>query len=385
MPGSAIIVGAGIFGVSTAHQLASDGWQVTLIEQDEPGNERATSSGWSRVIRFGHGDDTWYTRLAWRARTLWKQLEEETGTPLLAEAGVLWLAHQDGGWVDASAATLRSEGIPVERLTPDEAAANFPSFRTDGLAFGALEPAAGALHARRAVKLLAELAVAKGARLVRGRARPAGSPPGSLVEVDGATLAADRVVWACGPWLARLFPSLLDLRVAKREYYYYDAPGWTMPPLPVWYDFDEVLYGIPDLDGHGLKVAPDDPEAEFDPETGSRQPDYAKEPRARAYLRERFPALAEAPLVGGRVCQYELTPDNQFIVAPLPDAPGAWILGGGSGHGFKHGPALAEYVGRLLAGEEPPDPRLGLGQRQLAATVLRSTSADFADRQATAG
>src|SRR6266542_568624 len=317
MSENAIVVGAGIFGVSIANLLAGDGWQVTLVDQDEPGNERATSSSLSRVIRFGHGADTWYTRLAWRARTLWKQLEEETGTSLLVEAGMV----------------------------------------------------------------LAGLAVAKGARPVRGEARPAGDLRGSAVAVDGETLHADRVVWACGPWLPRLFPGLVGLRVARCEYYYYQAPpGWTMPPLPIWYDFQGPFYGIFDLDGRGLKIAPDDAEADrdFDPQHGSRELDNHNEASSRAYLARRFPALAGLKQAGGRVCQYELTPDNEFIIAPLPGTPNAWVIGGGSGHGFKHGPALGEYVERLLTGAEQPLERHSLRKRHSpGADGPRSATADF--------
>jgi len=384
MSENAIVVGAGIFGVSIANQLAGDGWQVTLVDQDEPGNERATSSSLSRVIRFGHGADTWYTRLAWRARTLWKQLEEETGTSLLVEAGMVWFVqeHEDGGGLaDHSEATLRAEGIPVERLAPTEVAALYPSLDAGDLTYGVLEPAAGALHARTAVKVLAGLAVAKGARPVRGEARPAGDPRGSAVAVDGQTLHADRVVWACGPWLPRLFPGLVGLRVARCEYYYYQAPpGWTMPPLPIWYDFQGPSYGIFDLDGGGLKIAPDDAETDrdFDPQHGSRELDNHNEASSRAYLARRFPALAGLKQAGGRVCQYELTPDNEFIIAPLPGTPNAWVIGGGSGHGFKHGPALGEYVERLLTGAEQPLERHSLRKRQSpGADLPRSATADF--------
>jgi sarcosine oxidase len=383
MSESAVVVGAGIFGVSIANQLAGNGWRVTLVDQDEPGNERATSSSLSRVIRFGHGADTWYTRLAWRARTLWRQLEEATGASLLVEAGMVWFVHEheDGGLADRSEATLRAEGIPVERLTPAEVAALYPSFDPDGLISGVLEPAAGALSARRAVKVLSGLAVAKGARLVRGEAQPAGEPRGSAVAVDGEVLHADQVLWACGPWLPRLFPGLVGLRVARCEYYYYQAPpNWTTPPLPVWYDFQGLFYGIFDLDGHGLKIAPDDAEADrdFDPQHGSRKLDDRNEASSRAYLARRFPALAGAKQAGGRVCQYELTPDNEFIIARLPGTSNAWVIGGGSGHGFKHGPALGEYVERLLTGAEQPLERHSLRKRQSrTAEGPRSAIANF--------
>jgi glycine/D-amino acid oxidase-like deaminating enzyme len=382
---SAIVVGAGVFGASTAHQLAADGWRVTLIDQDEPGNERATSSSRSRVIRYGHGHDAWYTRLAWRARTLWRQLEQETGTPLLVESGMVWFAQGQTyePFVAGTEATLRAEGIPVERLTPAEVAGLFPAGGIDvgDLAYGVLEPAAGALHARRAVTLLAGLAVSKGAQLRRGAARPAGEPRGSAVALDGEVLRADRVVWACGPWLPRLFPGLVELRVGRVEYWYYRAPpGWTMPPLPVWYDFGSNYYGIFALDEHGLKIAPDAAGEELDPQRGSRELRYQGEPAARAFLERRFPGLARAGLrlCGGRVCQYELTPDHHFILAPLPGVPGAWVLGGGSGHGFKHGPALGEYVARLLTGEEQPLDRFGLEVPRTPVT-LDATSAGTTD------
>jgi glycine/D-amino acid oxidase-like deaminating enzyme len=198
------------------------------------------------------------------------------------------------------------------------------------------------------------------------------------VSVDGKTRHADRVVWAAGPWLPRLFPELVDLKVVRREYVYFDAgPAWSAHAIPVFIEFAAPIYGVGDLDGRGFKIAPDDPGPPFDPDTVDRPPDPACEATARAYLRRRFPAVADAPMTGHRVCQYELTPDNQFIVAPHPGDHRVWLLGGGSGHGFKHAPALAEYVERLLEGDEPPDPRLGLGPRQPGAG-LRTAAADFA-------
>jgi sarcosine oxidase len=371
---SAIVVGAGVFGASVADRLAGSGWDVTLVDVDEPGHDRATSSGHTRVIRYGHGPDLRYVRMAWRARTLWVELEQDTGADLFVPCGVLWLARSDDGWEAESEAVLRAEGIPVERLSPDEAAGLYPSFSAEGLSHAMVETEAGALRARAATQALVERAVARGATLVRGRAVPTAD---GGVSVDGQRRGADRVVWAAGPWLGRIFPGLVELRVVRREYDYFQAgPEWSAASVPIFYDFAGPVYGIGDVDGRGFKVAPDDPAPEFDPDTIDRAPDPATEAAARAYLRLRFPALARAPLLGYRVCQYELTADNQFIVAAHPEHEGVWILGGGSGHGFKHGPALAEYVERLLEGAEQPDPRLGLGARR-PATGLRSAAEDF--------
>jgi sarcosine oxidase len=354
-------VGAGVFGAALGRHLAGQGWDITLVDAQPPGHARAASGGDSRLIRYGHGDEVWYTRSARRARELWQEVGAEAGRDLLVESGVVWLAHREEGWESETERVLRAEAIPVERLDPDELRSLFPSLEVGDLAFGVLEPDAGVLRAREATAVLAAQARDRGARLFTGTARPAGA----AVEVDGNRLEADRIVWACGAWLARLFPGLLSLRVTRQENLYLGAPfPWSTPPLPAWVDYDEAFYGLGDLDGHGVKVAADDEGPPFDPESGGRALSPADEQVVRERVRRRFPALAEAPVVGGQVCQYALTPDTHFVVAPHPEHEDVWILGGGSGHGFKHGPALAEYVAACLQGSEQPHERFALGPRQ---------------------
>jgi sarcosine oxidase len=354
---SAAVVGAGVFGASLARELAGTGWDVTLVDRYPPGHVRAASGGESRLLRFSHGGDRWYTRSARRARDLWRELEAEAGTELFVQAGVLWLAQRDDGWEAESEATLRAEGIPVERLDPGEAARLFPEFDPDGLAFCLFEPEAGVLRARDATRVIAAQAAARGARFVGGEARPVGAE----VEVDGRRLAADRVVWACGAWLPFLLPGVVQLDVTKQDVFFFGAPiGWQSPPVPAWVDFDAAVYGVGDLDGRGFKVAPDREGPPFDPETGARVASPDGEREARAYLARRFPSLSEAQLAGTRTCQYALTTDTEFVIAPHPEEDGVWVIGGGSGHGFKHGPALAEYVAALLDGRAEPEDRFRL-------------------------
>jgi glycine/D-amino acid oxidase-like deaminating enzyme len=347
--GSASVVGAGIFGASLAYRLAREGWDVTLYERHEPGHAGAASGGESRLIRYAHGDDDWYTRSAWRARELWRELEAETGRDLLVECGIAWFARVNDGWEASSERRLREAGVPVERLDPKAGRELFPSFDPGGLAFILWEPNAGVLRAAEATRATVEAAQGAGVHVVRE------------VGVPGS-VGGDVVVWACGAWLPQLFE--LPIRVTKQDTLYFGGDGWDSPPVPAWVDYDAAIYGHGTLDGLGVKVAPDHEGPPFDPETGERSISAETELAARDYLGERFPTLRDAPVTHAVVCQYALTRDTNFVVAPHPDRDGEWILGGGSGHGFKHGPALAEYAARVVTGAEAPDERFGLGPRE---------------------
>ena len=367
-----VVVGAGTFGASLAWRLARAGERVTLVDQFEPGDKRSSSGGESRLIRCSHGADADYAAMARRARTLWRELEEEAGEEVLLERGLTWFAHRDDGWEAASERTLSGLGIPTERV---DAAGLFPSFRADDLAFVLLEPEAGMIRAQRAVRALARQAERHGATLVRSRAQPDG---GRAVLDDGRVLEGDAVVWACGAWLPALFPGLVTLSVTLQELLFVDGgPAWRAPGVPGWCDYDGARYGTPDLDGLGFKVAVDEegPAIEADaplPEAA------ATEPAARAYLRSRFPALEHAPLVGARTCRYEITPDTHFIAAPHPDHQRVWLVGGGSGHGFKHGPAMADRIAAALAGGAPLPTRFGLGERARSRSMRTAGSGGVA-------
>jgi sarcosine oxidase len=357
---SAVIAGAGVFGASIAHRLVLSGWDVTIVDPYPPGHVRAASGHESRLIRFAHGPDRWYVRSARRARDLWRELEEETGRRLLIESGVAWFARREDGWEAQSEEALVAEDVPVVRLSVEDAAALFPSFDGEGLEFVLFEPEAGILRARDAVQALVEVTLAAGATLIGGAARP----DGDRVLVDGDVLEADRIVWACGAWLPALFPGLVQLRVTKQDVFHFgNDVSWTCPPVPGWVDYDAAVYGTGDVDAHGVKVAPDHEGPPFDPDGDPRIASAENEAAARRYLEQRFPALAGAPVVGSRTCQYALTLDTHFVIAGHPEHDRVWLVGGGSGHGFKHGPALGEYVLPLLEGASEPDPRFALGDR----------------------
>ncbi len=358
-----MIVGAGTFGASLAWHLAGRGDDVVLVDQFAPGDVRATSGGETRLIRCGHGTDVDYTAMARRARTLWRELEAETGASLYTETGVSWFAHSGDGWEAKSEATLRALDIPVERQDLTQA---YPSFAADDLTWVLHEPEAGVLRAQRAVQTLARAAAARGARIVRGRA----TPDGDRVRLGDEVLEADRVVWSCGGWLAKLFPGLVDVRVTFQELFFLDGgPGWER--VPAWIDYDRGVYGTGDLDDLGVKCAwdqegpPLDPDADLPPATAET------EQLMRGYLADRFPALATARLKGTKTCRYEITPDSHFIAA---EQDGVWIVGGGSGHGFKHGPALAERIIAAWHDRAPLPHHFGLHTRERAPSLRTAGS-----------
>ncbi|NUR83091.1 MAG: FAD-dependent oxidoreductase [Nonomuraea sp.] len=366
---SVIVVGAGIWGTSLALRLADDGWRVTLVEQHKPGHVRQASAGETRLLRCSHGADEWYARMAWRAREGWRRLERRAGEDLFHEAGLVWFARDADGWESASAQVLKNLDIAHEELDPADGARFFPEFRGDDLAFLLHEPHAGVIRARRATQITARLALAAGVDLVRARALPVEGE--AAVLVDGRELRADRVVWAAGAWMPGLFD--VPISVTKQDTLHFAVPAaWTTPGTPAWCDYSSSAYGHGDVDGVGMKATSDAEGGPYEPEEGARTVDAESVAAARSYLGRRFPSLAQAPVLFSQVCQYALTPDAEWVIAET--APGVWLLGGDSGHGFKHAPALAAYVAGILDGDHAPEPRFGLHDRA-PARGLRTSGA----------
>ncbi|HEV8462387.1 MAG TPA: FAD-dependent oxidoreductase [Gaiellaceae bacterium] len=357
---NAVVVGAGVFGASIARELAGRDWDVHLVEQYAPGTVRSASGGDTRLLRTAHGENAWYTASAQRARTLWLELQESSGVEIWVETGIAWFARRADGFEGASRAVLDAMGEPNEWLTPEEARRLYPTLGIDDLQAVLFEPRAGVLRARRATQLLVEDAVRLGVHFDEGHVAPADPP------------RADAVVWACGAWLSKTFPGLVATSVSRRDVYFF---GGTAPwrNAPGWVDYDGGFYGTGDVDGLGVKVAPDFPNDEIDPDDLDRvaSPDLLA--TAREYAARRFPDLVRAPVIGSRVCQYDLTGDTHFIADRHPEHESWWLVGGGSGHGFKHGPAFAEYVADAIEDKHALEPFHKLGDRTADAGLRTGT------------
>jgi len=348
------VIGAGVFGAWTAHHLVRAGVRVVLLDIYGAANSRASSGGESRIIRMGYGADEIYTRSAMRSLGLWLDFCERTGLPLFRQTGVLWTAAEGDTYSLSTRQTLSRCGVRFELLAPAALETRFPQMQFAPGAYGILEPESGAIMARQAVHAVVEDAVRGGMTYL------AATRPDAVI--------ARTYVYACGPWLSKIFPELLGSRIVptRQEVFFFGAPAgdprFRPPAMPVWIDFSDPRgpYGFPDLDGRGVKIALDRHGEVADPDSLDRVPNAEGLAEARACLEARFPALRGAPVIEARVCQYENTSNGDFLIDRHPDLEDVWLVGGGSGHGFKHGPAVGEYAAARILGGGTAEPRYSL-------------------------
>jgi len=367
-----VVVGAGAFGGWTALYLRRQGARVTLVDAWGPGNSRASSGGETRVIRATYGDRLVYTRMAARALALWKENEKRWQRQLYHGIGVLWLVESDEKYEKAALPILRSENVRIEEVSGPEVSRRYPQINCDRVRWAIFEPDGGYLTARRACAAVLDGFLAEGGEYRQLAVQPPAPSGGQLSNVmltDGSRLMADRFVFACGPWLGSLFPDVIGdrVRATRQEVFFFGTPPgdqrFTEGAMPVWADHGTTfMYGIPGNEWRGFKVADDTRGPVIDPTAMERAPTPAAIQTAREYVAYRFPGLKGAPLLEARVCQYEESPDEHFIIDRHPAAENAWIVGGGSGHGFKHGPAVGELVARLVLSGAAADAQFRLSR-----------------------
>ncbi|MBZ5680705.1 MAG: FAD-dependent oxidoreductase [Acidobacteriia bacterium] len=371
------VIGAGVFGGWTALRLLESGARVTLIDAWGPGNSRASSGGETRVMRGTYGPDQPYTEMAARALKLWTKYERGWKRQVLHRTGVLWMvAKGDDSFERGSIEMLRGAKIRYKELSTTEMKKRWPQINLTDVRWGIYEPDCGYLDARASCRAVVDAFVVQGGRYVQAAVLPEGleGPPlRELTLSDGGRLKADCYVFACGPWLGKMFPRTIGnlVRPTKQDVFFFGAPPgdsrFDSEHLPVWADhIDRFLYGIPGSGRRGFKVADDTRGPDFDPTSGERVISQELLREVREYLAFRFPALKDAPLVESRVCQYEQTPDGHFIVDRHPRMENVWLLGGGSGHGFKHGPAIGEMMADLILKEDEPQAIWKLSQSRTA-------------------
>ena len=365
------VVGAGAFGAWTAYALRKMGQRVCLIDAFGPANSLASSGDETRVTRCSYGQQEIYSRWARESLVEWKSLQLRNATQLFENTGVLAIAASKDPYLDESARALGSLGIPHERLSANDVMRRFPAFHLDQDETALFEPGSGALFAKRGIQTLVKELIAGGMgwRTAAIKAPAGGGNLKEIVTQTGETISAGRYVFACGPWLPKVFPDVIGRRIEpqRAEVFFLGIPAgssqFAPPAMPTWmdnYTAQNGAYGFPDLEARGCKIAVDPAPLVIDPDTQSRTVTQPYIDVMREFVRFRFPGLAKAPIVETRVCQYEMTRSEDYILDRHPGYDNVWIAGGGSGHGFKNGPRVGQYMADLINGNGRPDPRFAI-------------------------
>jgi sarcosine oxidase len=368
------VIGAGVFGAWTARQLNRTGASVVLLDAYGPANSRASSGGETRVIRMGYGPDDLYTRWAIRSLPAWRQLESETGVQIFHQTGVLWLSEDSDEYTAKMFDVLKQQNVACEQLTQGELGSRYPQLHFNQVSWAVLEPESGLLMARRSVQSLVDQLLREGVDYRHATVSPLqlNEILRELKTVEGYRISAGTFIFACGPWLPKIFPELLSGRIfpSRQEIFFLGPPAgsnsFEPSRMPVWlyHQHPYIPYALPDIEGRGFKLAFDLHGEALDPDLDQRIVSEASILRLRSFVAKHIPSLTHAPILETRVCQYENTWNGDFLIDRHPKSENVWIVGGGSGHGFKHGPAVGEYVAGQVLGNAAGEPRFTLESKQ---------------------
>jgi len=355
------VIGAGAFGGWTALYLQRWGYKVTLIDAWGAGNSRSSSGDETRVIRSTYGANEFYFDLNVRSLQLWMENEARWNKKLFHNSGVIWFCYDEKApLVDDSIPFAKKHQMEYEYLSVGDITKRYPLIHARDLHHAWLDPYGGYLKARESMQAVQEAFVNEGGQFIQSAVKPgtiSGGKMKSIQLTDESSHSSDLFLFACGSWLGQLFPEVLGnvITCTKQEVYYFGVPqdkSVQFDQLPVWIDVDgkDFYYGIPGNANRGFKIGVDIRGEKFDPTNGQRTVNEEVLKNARKFIEHRFPELKGAPLVESRVCPYENSPDGNFIFDHHPEAENVLFLGGGSGHGFKHGPGLGELVTKIIRG-----------------------------------
>ncbi|MCC6318725.1 MAG: FAD-binding oxidoreductase [Gemmatimonadaceae bacterium] len=367
-----VVIGAGAIGGWTALHLNAMGAKVLLVDAYGPGNSRSTSGDVTRGVRTSYGDrpngEQW---MLWAntAITRWREWDEifwkELGARVYFTTGDLITRAQWEPFLTQTREWWVKNGIGHETLTVDEARYRWPVFDLQGINAIIYEPQAGVVRARRSCELVASwfqkhggtLRIDRISTLMRGTGQI-----DQLLTSDGSSIRGGQYVFACGPWLPKVFANLLGPRmrspmgnvfymatpIGDKRFQAPDMPSHNFPGITGWAALA--------VDNHGFRTRIGGGQA-GDPDTSERMVGAPNVARLRTFLAERFPLLKDMPINEQRACHYETTVSRNFIIDKHPDFSNVWIAGGGNAEAFKQGPVFGEYTARRVLGK-PTDPAL---------------------------
>jgi sarcosine oxidase len=347
-----IVVGLGGMGGAAALHLAGRGAKVLGLEQFDIPHARGSSHGVTRIIRLAYWEHPSYVPLLQRAYALWRDLEQRTGERLLVVNGSIDAGGENSRPIAGALQACADFGLPHDRLDAAQLAARFPGYRLPNDIVAVFQPDGGFLLAERC--LLAQLAVARAAgadlRFQQSATGWTVAEGGVTVRTTRETYRARRLVVTAGAWAGTLLSGYRKMLSAERQVMFWTSPRnpelVTVERFPVFYIHvnEGAFYGFPIWE-RGFKIGKYHHRGQAaDPDVPVPQPDQEDERILRAALIRYFPA-ADGPAVAAETCLFTNTPDEHFLIGPVPGQPEVIMAAGFSGHGFK----FCSVVGEILA------------------------------------
>lgn len=352
-----LVIGCGAMGAATAYYAKQMGANVKALAMGGLNNPLNASSDYQRAFRYSYAADRKYVAWARAALPLWREIEQESGRQLLDLCGMLFLGHGDSSYAMQSYRTLSEMGEKVELLDRAQVAARWPQFNADALELAVLDHNGGFVAAMEAVKTMVRLAQKHSATIIKERAISIREQGGEVrvKTADGETHFADFVVVAVNGWVNKLL-GVNYVSNTQQPVMYFAANetehSYAPEAFPVFADLDSGYYGFPSSKLDAVKVANHNKGKPIDPDVrGTLAPEAVA--RMRGWLGQFIPELANRPIVHSRVCFYDNSPDDDFILDHLPGSERIVVACGFSGHGFKFAPIIGKTLATLaLKGEE---------------------------------
>jgi len=349
----AVVVGLGAMGSSALRELARRDVRALGIERFAPGHDRGSSHGETRIIRLGYFEHPSYVPLLRRTYALWRELEAAADQTFVRITGIVEIGRPEGELVAGTLAASRMHGLPHEVLDAAQTMRRFPAYRLPAEFVGVVQPDGGFVAVEAAIAAQLALAQETGAEVQTGVTVRAVAPHGSGVRVvtNRGEIEAGAVIVTAGPWVKALLPDL-PVRVTRQVMAWFapgDAALFTPDRFPVFLieSWHGMHYGFPQIGDAGVKIAKHHHNDEtVDPDSVARAITAGDEALIRPALAEHIPA-ANGKLLAAKTCLYTVTPDHDFIIDRLPDAPNIIVASPCSGHGFKFAPVVGEVLAEL--------------------------------------
>lgn len=360
-----LVVGAGVFGLTTALEMQARGYHVAVIDPGPLPHPLAASTDISKIVRMEYGADEAYMELAELAYQGWFRWNEELGEALFHNVGVTMLTRTPmapGEFEYESYHMLHKRGHTPERLTAEDITQRYPAWKAGAFVDGFFHAQGGYVESGRVIAALARLAETKGVNLYPDQkvevVLKEGQQAQGVRTHTGNILYAEHVVVASGAWTALLLPELAPFLKATGHPVFHLKPAnpdlFTPPNFNVftadinrtgWYGFPlHPREGVIKIGNHGVGQV-------LHPEQDQRLVTNNDIERLRTFLTETFPTLQDVPIVSTRRCLYVDTPDGDFWIDRHPQWAGITVATGDSGHGFKFAPVLGKLIADAVEGK----------------------------------